>query len=146
MPHHAALLTIATSPRRLTEITDEVASWVRSTGVATGLVTAFCRHTSASLLITENASPAVWRDVVAWLDRTAPEGPLYEHDDEGPDDMPAHLKAVLTGVSVQVPVIDGELALGTWQGIYLAEHRARPHRREIALHVAGDRQPGQGER
>lgn len=146
MPHHAALLTIATSPRRLTEITGEVARWVRTTGVATGLLTVFCRHTSASLLITENASPAVLRDVAAWLDRTAPEGPLYEHDDEGPDDMPAHLKAVLTGVSVQVPVIGGELALGTWQGIYLAEHRARPHQRQVALHLAGDSHAPDAER
>jgi secondary thiamine-phosphate synthase enzyme len=138
MPHHAAQITVATSPRKLTEITDEVARWVRSTGVVTGLATVFCRHTSASLLITENASPAVWRDVVDWLDRMAPEGPLYEHDDEGPDDMPAHLKAVLTGPSCQVPVIGGDLALGTWQGIFIAEHRARPHRRQIALHLSGD--------
>jgi secondary thiamine-phosphate synthase enzyme len=138
MPHHAAQITVATSPRRLTEITDEVARWARATGVVTGLLTAFCRHTSASLLITENASPAVWRDTVDWLDRMAPEGPLYDHDDEGPDDMPAHLKAVLTGVSCQVPVIGGELALGTWQGIFIAEHRARSHRRQIALHLSGD--------
>jgi secondary thiamine-phosphate synthase enzyme len=138
MPHHAAQITVATSPRKLTEITDEVARWVRSTGVVTGLLTAFCRHTSASLLITENASPAVWHDTVDWLDRMAPEGPLYDHDDEGPDDMPAHLKAVLTGVSCQVPVIGGELALGTWQGIFIAEHRARSHRRQIALHLSGD--------
>ena len=138
MPHHTTQLTIPTQPRRLTEITDQVAHWLQSTGVTTGLVTVFCRHTSASLLITENASSAVWRDMLAWLDRMAPEGPLYEHDDEGPDDMPAHLKAVLTGVSVQVPVIGGRLALGTWQGIYLAEHRAHPHRRNVALHLAGE--------
>lgn len=138
MPHHTAQLAIATQPRRLTEITDQVADWLASTGVTTGLVTVFCRHTSASLLITENASAAVWRDVVAWLDRVAPEGPLYEHDDEGPDDMPAHLKALLTGASVQVPVVGGRMALGTWQGIYLAEHRAHPHRRQVVLHVSGD--------
>jgi len=138
MPHHAAQLTIPTTPRALTEITQEVARFVHDAAVHTGLVTAFCRHTSASLLITENASPAVWRDVVAWLDRAAPEGPLYEHDDEGPDDMPAHLKAVLTGASVQVPVVGGRLMLGTWQGIYLAEHRARAHRRQVVLHISGD--------
>ena len=138
MAHHATQLTVASAPRSLTEITHEVARWAQGTGVQTGLLTAFCRHTSASLLITENVSSAVWRDMLAWLDRMAPEGPLYEHDDEGPDDMPAHLKAVLTGVSVQVPVIGGRLALGTWQGIYLAEHRAHPHRRSVALHLAGE--------
>lgn len=142
MAHHATQLTIATAPRSLTEITREVSQWLGGTGVATGLVTVFCRHTSASLLITENASSAVWRDMLAWLDRLAPEGPLYEHDDEGADDMPAHLKAVLTGVSVQVPVVGGRLALGTWQGIFLAEHRAPsptgPHRRQVVLHCCGD--------
>ncbi|MEO5706570.1 MAG: secondary thiamine-phosphate synthase enzyme YjbQ [Alteraurantiacibacter sp.] len=138
MPHHAAQLTIATTPRSLTEITREVAQWLAATHITTGLVTVFCRHTSASLLITENASSAVWRDVLAWLDRQAPEGPLYEHDDEGGDDMPAHLKAVLTGASVQVPVLGGRLMLGTWQGIFLAEHRAAPHRRNIVLQCSGD--------
>jgi secondary thiamine-phosphate synthase enzyme len=138
MPHHATHITIATAPHSLIEFTDDVARWVRSTGITTGLVTLFCRHTSASLLITENASPAVWRDIVHWLDRIAPEGPLYEHDDEGSDDMPAHLKAVLTGASLQVPVIDGQLALGTWQGIFLAEHRAHAHRRQVALHLSGE--------
>lgn len=138
MPHLAAQLTFATAPRSLTEITDEVTHWLGSTGITTGLVTLFCRHTSASLLITENASSAVWRDLLGWLDRQAPEGPLYEHDDEGRDDMPAHLKAVLTGVSVQVPVIGGRLMLGTWQGIFLAEHRATPHRRHVACHCSGD--------
>jgi secondary thiamine-phosphate synthase enzyme len=136
--HHATQLTIPTTPRSLTEITGEVARWLASTPVTTGLVTVFCRHTSASLLITENASSAVWRDMLAWLDRQAPEGPLYEHDDEGADDMPAHLKAVLTGASVQVPVLGGRLMLGTWQGIFLAEHREVSHRRHIVLHCSGE--------
>lgn len=138
MAHHAAQLTFATASRSLTEITDEVALWLGSTQITTGLVTVFCRHTSASLLITENASSAVWRDLLGWLDRQAPAGPLYEHDDEGADDMPAHLKAVLTGVSVQVPVVGGRLMLGTWQGIFLAEHRAAPHRRQVVLHCSGE--------
>lgn len=138
MPHHTTQLSISTQPRRLVEITDAVGQWLGATGITTGLVTVFCRHTSASLLITENASPALWRDVVAWLDRLAPEGPLYEHDDEGADDMPAHLKALLTGASVQVPVVGGRMVLGTWQGIYLAEHRTQGHRRQVVLHCSGD--------
>lgn len=121
----------------LTEFTDEVTQWLATAGLADGLLTLFCRHTSASLLITENASSAVHRDLVDWLQRMAPESERYEHDCEGPDDMPAHLKAALTGVSLAVPVRDGRMALGTWQGVFLAEHRARPHRREIAAHIIG---------
>lgn len=121
----------------LTEITDEISNWLASTGIAEGLLTLFCRHTSASLLITENASPAVHRDMVRWLERIAPESERYEHDCEGSDDMPAHLKAALTGVSLVVPVRDGRMALGTWQGVFLAEHRARPHQREVAAHLIG---------
>lgn len=120
------------------EVTREVAAWIATTGIETGLLTALCRHTSASLTINENAAPAVKRDLVTWLDRVAPQGPLYEHDDEGPDDMPAHLKAALTGVSLSVPVQDGAMMLGTWQGIFLVEHRTRPHVRDIALHLAGE--------
>ena len=119
-------------------MTCEVAAWIAATGVETGLLTVLCRHTSASLTINENAANAVQRDLVAWLNRVAPEGPHYEHDSEGPDDMPAHLKAALTGVSLSVPVQDGAMMLGTWQGIFLIEHRARPHTREIALHLSGD--------
>lgn len=106
--------------------------------MATGLLTLFCRHTSASLLIQENAAAAVKTDLAAWFDRLAPEGGHYAHDDEGPDDMPAHLRAVLTGVNLSIPVQRGRMLLGTWQGLYLAEHRRAPHRREVVLHVIGD--------
>jgi secondary thiamine-phosphate synthase enzyme len=102
-----------------------------------GLLTLFCRHTSASLLIQENAAPEVRSDLEAWIARLAPEGDHYAHDDEGPDDMPAHLRATLTGIQLSIPLIEGQLALGTWQGIYLFEHRRRPHRRQIAVHLLG---------
>jgi secondary thiamine-phosphate synthase enzyme len=131
-------ITIRTHGTGLHEITDEVAAWLRGTGIGTGLVTLFCRHTSAGLLITENASPAVQRDLLRWLAAAAPEGRGYEHDAEGPDDMPAHLKAVLTGNSLTVPVADGRLMLGTWQGVFLAEHRRDPHSRSVVAHVIGE--------
>jgi secondary thiamine-phosphate synthase enzyme len=130
-------LDIRTPGRALVEITHEVADWVSAQGMADGLLTLFCRHTSASLAIQENAAPAVRRDLIDWLDRVAPEGDGYAHDDEGPDDMPAHIKAMLTGVQLSVPLIGGRLALGTWQGIYLVEHRRRGHVRQIALHLIG---------
>lgn len=138
MPQHTTTLAFDTRGPGLTEITREVTEWLASTGIETGLLTAMCRHTSASLLINENAARAVQSDIVAWLDRVAPESTAYAHDDEGPDDMPAHLKAALTGVSHSIPVSGGQMMLGTWQGLFLAEHRTRPHRREVALHVAGD--------
>ena len=138
MPHHAHVIEVSTNGPGLHDLTRDVATWVEQTQVATGLLTLLCRHTSASLIITENASVAVQRDMLRWLDRMAPQGAHYEHDDEGPDDMPAHLKSALTGVSLSVPVSAGRMMLGTWQGLFLAEHRARPHRREIALHLAGD--------
>jgi len=130
----------ARAPRRgLTEITAEVRRWVGQQQISSGLLTLFCRHTSASLLIQENAASAVRRDLEKYFDDLAPEGEgLYEHDDEGPDDMPAHLKTALTQVQVNVPVMDGKLMLGTWQGIYLFEHRDRPGEREIVLHLAGE--------
>lgn len=126
-------ITIATPGKGLHEITREVAAWIAAQGMTNGLLTLFCRHTSASLTIQENAAAEVRGDVVRWLDRIAPENAGYAHDDEGPDDMPAHLKALLTGVHLSVPLIGGKLALGTWQGIYICEHR-----RTIALHVTGD--------
>lgn len=134
-----ALDTLAVSTRGagLYEITDDVAGWVRGTGFQLGLLTVFCRHTSAGLLITENASPAVWRDLQRWMSHVVPEGDRYEHSDEGPDDMPAHLKSVLTGNSVTVPVSDGRIMLGTWQGLFLAEFRRAPHRRSVVMHLAG---------
>ena len=119
------------------EITREVARWLDAQGIADGLLTLFCRHTSASLLIQENAAPAVRRDLQRWMATLAPESADYEHDDEGPDDMPAHLRTMLTGVQLAIPVMGGRLSLGTWQGIYLWEHRRRPHRRDVALHLLG---------
>ena len=130
-------LAIATPGPGLHEITREVAGWVAAQGICEGLLTVFCRHTSASLTIQESAAPAVRRDLQRWIERVAPESDAYEHDDEGPDDMPAHLRTVLTGVQLSIPVIGGGLALGTWQGLYLWEHRRRPHRRALALHLLG---------
>jgi secondary thiamine-phosphate synthase enzyme len=131
-------LEIGTPGRALVEITGEVAGWVRAQAIGTGLLTLFCRHTSASLLIQENAAPAVKTDLLAAFDRLAPESAtLYAHDDEGPDDMPAHIRTALTAVQLSAPVIGGRLALGTWQGVYVFEHRRRPHRRRIALHLLG---------
>jgi secondary thiamine-phosphate synthase enzyme len=122
----------------LVEITRPVAEWTGEQGLGQGLLTLFCRHTSASLLIQENAAPEVRADLEAYFERIAPEDPAaYAHDDEGPDDMPAHIRAALTAVQLSVPMMAGRLALGSWQGIYLFEHRRRPHRRRIALHLIG---------
>ena len=107
-------------------------------GIARGLLTVFCRHTSASLIIQENAASAVRRDLEAYFERIAPENAGYEHDDEGPDDMPAHIRTALTGVQLSIPVSDGRLGLGAWQGVYLFEHRRAPHRREVVLHLIGE--------
>lgn len=134
----ATELVIATPRQGLHEITREVARWTAEQAMTTGLLTLFCRHTSASLTIQENAAPEVRGDIVRWLSRIAPENDGYAHDDEGPDDMPAHLKSILTGVTVNIPLIGGRLALGTWQGIYLCEHRHAPHCRRIALHLLGE--------
>jgi len=130
--------TLATHGKQLHEFTDEAARWIAGGAIDTGLLTLFCRHTSASLLINENAAPAVQRDLLAWLDRAVPEGPQYEHDDEGADDMPAHIRTLLTGASLVVPVEGGRMLLGTWQGLYLAEHRAAPHRRQVVAHLLGE--------
>jgi secondary thiamine-phosphate synthase enzyme len=132
------VLHVRASRQGLSEITTDVRRWVDLQEVEEGLLTLFCRHTSASLLIQENAAPAVRRDLEKFFDALAPRGAgLYEHDDEGPDDMPAHLKTALTQVQLSVPVMEGKLLLGTWQGIYLFEHREHPSPREIALHLAG---------
>ena len=133
----ATTLTIRTAGRGFTEITGELARFVAASGIADGLLSLLCRHTSASLLIQENAAPAVRADLAAWFDRLAPEGAPYAHDDEGPDDMPAHLRTALTGVTLAIPVMAGRMRLGTWQGVYLAEHRTAPHRREVAVHLIG---------
>ena len=132
------MLPIRPSRRGLHDFTREVVAFVHESGIAEGLLTIFCRHTSASLLIQENASPAAARDLEAYFARLAPEGGPYEHDDEGPDDMPAHLRSALTATQLSIPVRDGALMLGTWQGIYLFEHRHAPHDREIALHLVGE--------
>ena len=132
-------LEIATAGKGLAEITERVTSWVRQQAVGEGLLTLFCRHTSASLLIQENAARAVRSDLERYFERIAPEDPsAYAHDDEGPDDMPAHIRTALTGVNLTIPIMDGGLALGTWQGIYLFEHRRAPHRRTVALHLIGE--------
>lgn len=131
-------LVIATPGQGLHEMTDPVLRWVADSGIATGLLTLFVRHTSASLLIQENAAPAARRDVERYFARIAPESAGYEHDDEGPDDMPAHLRAALTVTSLAIPVAGGRPVLGTWQGIYLFEHRRAAHRRRVALHLIGE--------
>ncbi|HEV2567304.1 secondary thiamine-phosphate synthase enzyme YjbQ [Sphingomonas sp.] len=131
-------IEVTTPGAGLVEITDRVAAWVADQDMEQGLLTLFCRHTSASLIIQENAAPAVKSDLQRYFDRIAPEdAAAYDHDDEGLDDMPAHIRTVLTGVNLSIPVIGARLALGTWQGVYLFEHRRRPHRRSVALHLIG---------
>ena len=132
------VLHVETHGKGLTEITRLVAEWVGRQGMGAGLLTIFCRHTSASLLIQENAAPEARDDLQAFFERLAPEREgLYRHDDEGRDDMPAHIRAALTNVSLSIPVMEGRLVLGAWQGLFLFEHRRAPRRREIALHLLG---------
>ena len=131
-------VSISTRGEGLYEFTSELREWIESQKMQTGLLTVFCRHTSASLLIQENADPTVQRDIRAYFDRLVPQNGPYEHNYEGLDDMPAHLKTALTQVQLSIPIMRGELVLGTWQGIYLFEHRIRPHRREIVLHLIGE--------
>ena len=131
-------MTVETAGTGFTDLTRDIAAFVREAGAREGAVTLFIRHTSASLTIQENADPSVLADLTTALARLAPENAGWTHDTEGPDDMPAHVKTMLTGASLQVPVLNGELALGTWQAIYLIEHRSRPHRREIVLQYIGD--------
>ena len=132
--------TLTLQPKRqgLYPFTEQVDALVREAGIAEGLCTLFVRHTSCSLLIQENADPTARSDLERWLNRLVPENdPLYQHTLEGDDDMPAHIKAALTAVSLSIPIIDGRLALGTWQGIYLWEHRHQPGRREVVVHIGG---------
>ena len=132
----AHAFTVRTPGQGLHEITDRVARIVHDSGVDDGLCTVFIRHTSASLTIQENADPSAKADLEAWLNRLVPENDrLYTHTFEGPDDMPSHIKAILTNVSLSIPVMEGRLTLGTWQGIYLWEHRRSPHTREIVVHI-----------
>jgi secondary thiamine-phosphate synthase enzyme len=129
-------LSVETSGQGLHDITKEVAAAVRAAGLGEGLCTLFVRHTSASLVIQENADPSAKRDLERWLNRLVPDGdPFYSHNAEGPDDMPGHIKAALTACSVSIPIAGGRLSLGTWQGIYLWEHRKRGSRRELVLHI-----------
>jgi len=132
-------LTVAVHGQGLYEVTHKVAERVRESGITDGLATVFIRHTSASLIIQENADQAVRKDLERWLDRLVPElDPLYTHTAEGADDMPAHIKGALTAVSLSIPVMQRALALGTWQGVYLFEHRSDPHRRSVLLHLIGE--------
>ncbi|TSJ64676.1 YjbQ family protein [Starkeya sp. 3C] len=134
----STVLAVDTDGCGFIEITRAVAAFLESVGAREGDVSVFCRHTSASLTIQENADPDVRIDLLTALDRLAPEQAGWVHDLEGPDDMPAHIKSVLTGVSLAVPVSEGRMALGTWQGLYLVEHRARPHRRELVVAFVGE--------
>ena len=139
MTQATSVVRFSTSRRGLSEITGDIAKWVGAQSCRTGLLTVFCRHTSASLLIQENAAPEVRTDLERFFETLAPEDPSrYAHDDEGPDDMPAHLRTALTQVQLSIPVLEGRMALGTWQGVYLFEHRQRPHTREIVLHLLYD--------
>ncbi|MDP2195975.1 MAG: secondary thiamine-phosphate synthase enzyme YjbQ [Rhodocyclaceae bacterium] len=132
-------ITVHSSGRGLFEITPELRDFQRQSGIRTGLLTVFCRHTSASLLIQENADPDVRHDLEAYFSRLSPDGqPGWRHNNEGPDDMSGHIRSALTQTSVGIPVVDGELVLGTWQGVFLWEHRTRAHRREVVLHLAGE--------
>jgi secondary thiamine-phosphate synthase enzyme len=134
-----ARIRVETCGKGLVDVTGRIGAWLGEQRISTGLVTAFIRHTSASLVIQENADPTVLADLEAFFAKAAPEDrALYRHNDEGPDDMPAHIRSALTCTSLGIPVSGGRLVLGTWQAIYLFEHRARPHVRELCLHVVGE--------
>jgi secondary thiamine-phosphate synthase enzyme len=138
MPAHQATLTIRTSGRGLVEFTDSVAAEVRKSGIATGVVSVFCTHTSCSLVIMENADPSARADLEAWIDRLVPDGEThFTHNAEGPDDMPAHIKMALTRTNETIPVAGGRMRLGTWQGLYLWDHRSAPHKRTIVVTILG---------
>jgi secondary thiamine-phosphate synthase enzyme len=139
MRQATTILSISTRRSGLLEITKDIHTWLERQAVVAGLLTLFCRHTSASLLIQENAAAEVRSDLEAFFEHLAPEDPTrYAHDDEGPDDMPAHLRTALTQVQLAIPIMAGRMVLGTWQGIYLFEHRQQGHAREIALHLIGE--------
>jgi len=137
MLHHQQILRIQTTGKSLCNITPKIEDAVANSGIETGLCSLFLRHTSASLVIQENADPDVLKDLANFLAKLVPEGPNYIHDAEGPDDMPAHIRTALTHTSEQIPIARGRLLLGTWQGIYLWEHRQRGHFRELVVHVSG---------
>ncbi|HEY8077678.1 MAG TPA: secondary thiamine-phosphate synthase enzyme YjbQ [Labilithrix sp.] len=137
MKAHEGEIEVATKGRGLHDITDRIERIVASSSVTTGICVVFVKHTSASLVIQENADPSVRRDMEKWIERIAPESDVYEHDAEGPDDMPSHLRSVLTKTSETIPITRGKLALGTWQAVYLWEHRTVHHRRSVVVHVQG---------
>lgn len=138
MRQTSSSLELGTRGKGLYEFTADVVRFVEQARLTTGLLTLFCRHTSASLLIQENADPDVQKDLLSFFEAVAPEGAGYVHDAEGPDDMPAHIRAALTQTQLTIPLAAGRMVLGTWQGIYLFEHRRAPHRRSIALHLIGE--------
>lgn len=139
-------LEVRTTGRGFFDVTREVAAAVAEAGASIGICSLFLQHTSASLVIQENADPAVLRDLARWMERLAPESPDYEHDDEGPDDMPGHLRSAVTRSSEVIPIAGGRMALGTWQAIYVWEHRRAPHVRRLVLTVVGERGPGAASR
>jgi secondary thiamine-phosphate synthase enzyme len=130
-------LVVGTDGQGFTDITEATARWVFGTGILQGLLTVFCRHTSASLVIQENADPSVRRDLLSAFDRLAPRDADYVHETEGPDDMPAHIRTVLSGVALSIPIMEGQMVLGSWQGLYLVEHRDKPHHRDLVFHLIG---------
>jgi secondary thiamine-phosphate synthase enzyme len=138
MRQHQERVVVLTQGRGFTDLTERVRAAVAASGVRTGLAVVFCRHTSASLLVQENADPSVRRDLLRWLEKLAPDGPVWEHDTEGPDDMAAHARTALGRSSESIPVADGRLVLGMWQAVWLVEHRVAPHRREVVVHVSGE--------
>jgi secondary thiamine-phosphate synthase enzyme len=139
MKQHVTKLEIHSTGRGLFEITHDLRAFVRASAIRDGLLTVFCRHTSASLLIQENADPDVRHDLEAFFAKLSPDGqPGWRHNNEGPDDMSGHIRSVLTQTSIGIPLVDGELVLGTWQGVFLWEHRTRPHRREVVVHLIGE--------
>jgi secondary thiamine-phosphate synthase enzyme len=138
MSHYQQLVKVKTHGKSIHKITSEIESVVSKSGISTGLCTLFLRHTSASLIIQENADPDVLKDLANFLAKLVPEGDRYIHSTEGPDDMPAHIRTVLTHTSEQIPIAHGRLMLGTWQGIYVWEHRQQSHLREVVVHVSGD--------
>lgn len=138
MSHYQQILKIQSPGKSLTKITQQVQKVVTDSQIQTGLCSLFLRHTSASLIIQENADPSVLQDLENFLSKLVPQGDYYIHDTEGPDDMPAHIRSVLTHTSEQIPISRGRLVLGTWQGIYLWEHRHRSHSRELVIHISGD--------
>ncbi len=132
-------ISVQTRGRGLVNINDAIVSWAHAQGMATGLLTVFIRHTSASLVIQENADPDVLTDLNAFLNRMVPDGdPQYRHSSEGDDNMPAHIRSALTQTQISIPLVNGQLMLGTWQDIYLFEHRTAPHRRQVVLHLSGE--------